>query len=72
MSGWLTLTRKRGELVRAGDVLIYVGRISEEQVRISIHAPKDVRIDRGERPGADHDGLITRATSNADNAEETP
>ena len=47
----LTLTRKRGETIRVGeDVVIRVTRIRGRNVEISIDAPKDVKILRGELP----------------------
>ena len=56
----LVLTRKRGEQIRIGDnIVVRVERISEDRVRISVHAPKNISVDREEVHAAKRKEIIS-------------
>lgn len=44
----LVLSRKVGELLRAGDIVFRIVRVAGNRVTVGIEAPADVRISRGE------------------------
>jgi len=44
----LVLSRKRGEELRIGDYVVTVVRIENNQVRLGITAPRDVKVLRAE------------------------
>lgn len=49
MDGWLVFTRKKHEDILIGDqIVVRVMEIRGQQVRIGIHAPDDVEVDRRE------------------------
>ena len=49
MDGWLVFTRKTRQDIIIGDsIVVRVVEIRGQQVRIGIHAPSDVAIDRRE------------------------
>lgn len=42
----LVLARKQGESLRVGDAVITIRRISGKQVKVTVEAPRDVRVSR--------------------------
>ena len=53
----LVLTRKEGDTVHIDDnIILRVLRIEEDQVKVGIEAPQDVKILRGEIIGRDAGG----------------
>lgn len=72
MSNWLTVTRKPGQHLRVGDVVIWIGKSSVGSVRVGVYAPNGELIERGEKEKADYDGLITRAKAAVRNPVEIP
>lgn len=51
----LVLSRKVGELLRAGDIVFRIVRVAGNRVTVGIEAPADVRISRGELKPLDND-----------------
>ena len=49
MDGWLVLTRKQNQDILIGDhIVVRIAEIRGQQVRLAIHAPSDVAVDRRE------------------------
>jgi len=62
MDGWLVFTRKTNQDIIIGDnIVVRVAEVRGNQVRLAVHAPSDVAIDRREirdakRRDAEHIG----------------
>ena len=49
MDGWLVFTRKTNQDIIIGDrIVVRVAEVRGNQVRLAVHAPDDVAIDRRE------------------------
>jgi carbon storage regulator len=59
----LVLTRKVGQTIRVGDIVITVTSVRGRQVRIGIDAPRNVPIQRGELPDAPPGPATFQATA---------